>query len=126
MKNALIILLALVANVPFAQAQPEDYAPEPELRGKPVQGGLIFGKATPGSKVWLDNTAVMVSPQGLFVIGFGRDETGTRTLRVEPQQFEAWEGDLTVQPREYDIERVDGLPPRTVTPDPEAAETHPQ
>ena len=83
---------------------------------------MIFGKATPGSKVWLDDTAVMVSPQGLFVIGFGRDETGTRTLRVEPQQFEAWEGDLTVRPREYDIERVDGLPPRTVTPDPEAAE----
>jgi murein DD-endopeptidase MepM/ murein hydrolase activator NlpD len=29
---------------------------------------------------------------------------------------------LDVAPREYDIERVDGLPPRTVTPDPEALE----
>jgi murein DD-endopeptidase MepM/ murein hydrolase activator NlpD len=56
------------------------------------------------------------------VIGFGRDETGERKLMVlEP----ASEKEVLVLPialREYDIERVDGLPPKTVTPDPEALE----
>ena len=64
----------------------------------------------------------MVSGDGRFVIGFGRDETGTRQLQVgrpnEPVQLV----ELAVDAREYKIERVDGLPPRTVTPDPEATQ----
>jgi len=93
-----------------------------ELDGEPVQGGLIFGTTTPGSRVFLDDTEVMVSGDGRFVIGFGRDETGQRNLLVtEPgRQTESLE--LAIALREYAIERVDGLPPQTVTPDPEAAE----
>lgn len=93
-----------------------------ELSGEPVQGGLIFGKTDPGSKVYLDDTAVMVSPQGNFVIGFGRDETGERQLTVSRPDAEKEVIALPVAAREYDIERVDGLPPKTVTPDPAAAE----
>jgi murein DD-endopeptidase MepM/ murein hydrolase activator NlpD len=93
-----------------------------ELSGEAIQGGLIFGKTSPGASVQLDETEVMVSADGNFVIGFGRDETGERKLMVlEP----AGEKEVLVLPialREYDIERVDGLPPKTVTPDPEALE----
>lgn len=92
------------------------------LSGEPVQGGLIFGQAQPGSTVRLDGESVMVSEHGVFVIGFGRDETGTRILEVQSPDSGSTVRELAVQPREYDIERVDGLPPRTVTPDPEAAE----
>ena len=53
-----------------------------ELDGEAIQGGLIFGKTSPGATVTLDETAVMVSPQGHFVIGFGRDESGERTLAI--------------------------------------------
>lgn len=93
-----------------------------ELRGEAIQGGLIFGQATPGCHVSLDGKAIMVSADGLFVIGFGRDETGVRRLEVQPPGAEPITRELKVRPREYDIERVDGLPPQTVTPDPEAAE----
>jgi murein DD-endopeptidase MepM/ murein hydrolase activator NlpD len=92
------------------------------LDGEPIQGGLIFGRVPPGSEVTLDGTAMMVSPDGFFVIGFDRDESGTRTLSVISPDLNPLTQDLTVQSREYDVERVDGLPPETVTPDPEAAE----
>jgi murein DD-endopeptidase MepM/ murein hydrolase activator NlpD len=93
-----------------------------ELRGEPVQGGLIFGQTDAGSSITLDGEPVPVSEQGEFVIGFNRDETGTRTLRVSPPSGPESVQQLVVAARDYQVERVDGLPPRTVTPDPEAAE----
>ena len=93
-----------------------------ELNGEAVQGGLIFGKTSPGAQVHLDDTEVMVSPDGDFVIGFGRDETGERQLLVLEPTGEKEVLALPIALREYDIERVDGLPPKTVTPDPEALE----
>jgi murein DD-endopeptidase MepM/ murein hydrolase activator NlpD len=64
----------------------------------------------------------MSTTDGHFVIGFDRDETGTRELLVTHAELPPEKLQLTVKARAYDIERVDGLPPRTVTPDPAAAE----
>jgi len=93
-----------------------------ELDGVAVQGGLIFGQTEAGNQVFLDDSEIMVSADGRFVIGFGRDETGSRTLRVTESPHSEVSLTLEVAPREYKIERVDGLPPKTVTPDPEAAQ----
>ena len=92
-----------------------------ELRGECVQGGLIFGLTQPGNQIFLDDTEIMVSGEGKFLIGFGRDETGERLLRVKGGPGFDELVTLRVAPREYNIEKVDGLPPRTVTPDPAAA-----
>jgi len=93
-----------------------------ELQGEAVQGGLLFGQCTPGCSVFLDDTGVQVSPDGRFVIGFDRDETGERSLRISEAGEVVQVQNLVVATRQYDIERVDGLPPKTVTPDPEALE----
>ena len=93
-----------------------------ELSGEAIQGGLIFGKTSPGNSVLLDGKAVMVSAQGEFVIGFGRDEKGTRSLLIRDPGGQEESVSLPIALRDYQIERVDGLPPKTVTPDPEAAE----
>ena len=93
-----------------------------ELDGEPVQGSLMFGKAEPGSSVMLDDLEVPVSGNGDFVIGFGRDETGTRVLRVTGPDGIQQARELPVQGRDYDLERVDGLPPATVSPPPEVSE----
>jgi len=93
-----------------------------ELRGEPVQGGLMFGDVEPGSRVTLDDRDVMVSPEGRFVIGFGRDEKGPKTLTVVDPKGSAQERTFGIEPRDYRIEEVDGLPQRTVTPDPADAE----
>ncbi len=88
-----------------------------ELQGSAVQGGLIFGTATPGSTITLDGQPVSISADGLFVIGFGRDETGVRQLKVKSPDNVEFQQDLAVKARDYRLEKVDGLPPATVTPD---------
>ena len=87
-----------------------------ELSGDPRQGALLWGRVTAGSKVMLDDEALKVSGDGVVVLGFGRDESGTRTLRVEGA--ENCSRDLEIAGREYRIQRVEGVPQRTVTPDP--------
>ena len=82
----------------------------------------MFGSCAPGCQVTLDGKDILVSPEGRFVIGFDRDETGERRLEVTGHDGSAQARTLAVATREYDIERVDGLPPQTVTPDPEALE----
>jgi murein DD-endopeptidase MepM/ murein hydrolase activator NlpD len=91
-----------------------------ELSGTAMQGQVIFGQTSPGAKVSLDDRAVMVSPEGQFVIGFGRDQTGSQTLAISLPSGGSETHVLDIAPREYNIERVDGLPPSTVTPDPSA------
>ncbi len=101
---------------------PSSLLAETQLSGEAIQGGLIFGQTTAGSKVTLDGAALLVAADGHFVIGFDRDESGTRELTIRQSGQTAETIELMVKPRNYNVERVDGLPPRTVTPDPEAAE----
>lgn len=91
-----------------------------ELQGEPIQGGLVFGKVKPGSTVTLDGEPVIVSGNGDFVIGFGRDDSGSVRLHIEEPGMHPETHEWTIAAREYNIERVDGLPPQTVTPDPES------
>ncbi len=93
-----------------------------ELHGDAIQGGLIFGQTEPGARVALNGRTVMVSADGHFVIGFGRDASGVETLAIELPSGTLETQTLNIIARDYPIERVDGLPPATVTPSPEAAE----
>lgn len=112
MQRQLFLLLLLSAFFLFSS-----HAFSVEFTGSAVQGGLLFGIAQPGSSVTLDGEHVAVSEEGRFVIGFGRDETGTRKLSIRSAGGEVWHKELPVKAREYAIEHVDGLPPSRVTPD---------
>lgn len=95
------------------------FAVELKLDGPVVQGGLLIGKVAPGSRVIHDGTPVRVSPRGEFVIGFGRDAKPDSTLAVVSPEGLQTEHKLGVEQRQYRIQRIDGLPPRKVTPRPE-------
>lgn len=90
-----------------------------ELDGSLVQGGLLFGQAPEGSQAWLDGQPLMISTDGAFLIGFGRDDTESRTLEVELPDGQRWSRSLRPQPRSFDIQRIDGLPSEQVIPRPE-------
>lgn len=114
--RAAILLLALCAGCASAPVAAE---PALELKGEWRQGSVIFGRTAPGATVSFNGRALRVSPEGLFVIGLDRDEPARAKLEV------AWDGRVArrafeVQPREYDVQRIDGLPPAQVTPPPEA------
>lgn len=83
-----------------------------------TQGGLITGRVSPGSRVWLEDVEVRVAPDGHFLLGFGRDASESATLRIREPEGSDKVMRLEVARRNYDIQRVDGLPPRKVTPKP--------
>ena len=86
------------------------------LSGELVQGGLVYGKALPGSRVSQDGQAVRVSDQGDFLLGFTRDAPATSQLRIELPDGKVEQRSLQVAAREYRIQRIDGLPKSKVTP----------
>jgi len=89
-----------------------------ELDGPVVQGALRIGVVVPGAAVAVDGQPVRVEPQtGRFVFGVARDRTEAVHLRVTPMGGVSEDLTFAVTAREYDIERIDGLPPRKVTPD---------
>ena len=92
---------------------------ETRLEGRPVQGGLLSGWTAPGSTVMLDDTPVLQTAQGDFVIGFGRDAAPGAVLHVTgPCAPRGRRIALTVAGRVFPVQRIDGLPPKMVTPDP--------
>lgn len=91
-----------------------------DLVGEPQQGGLVWGRVEPGHTVTLDGHKVSKTPQGVFVLGFGRDAKATQTLAV--LGLNSCQRELHVSSRKYNISRVEGVPQRTVTPPPEQLE----
>ena len=92
-----------------------------EFKGKFEQGSFILGKTEPGSKVFIDKRKIRVSDQGFFAFGLDRDRKNDVTIKIHK------DGKLItiykkVLKREYKIQRIDGLPPKQVTPPPEVYE----
>ena len=93
-----------------------------ELQGQLTQGSLIRGQALSGTKIWLNNVPVEVSDEGYFAFGFGRDASLKHQLKwIDPDGVQ---GDkiLELEKRTYDIQRIDGLPTKMVTPPAEVIE----
>ena len=96
-----------------------DAASALELEGPITQGGLIVGRAEPGARVALDGRAIRVAPDGRFLIGFGRDHSPRAGLTVTAPDGRVTRRTLAIAQRRYDIQRIEGLPPKLVTPDAE-------
>lgn len=90
-----------------------------ELHGAKTAGALMIGKTSPGSQVKLNDKTLTVSKNGVVVFGFERDAKGPQTLTVKLADGSVHEQVIALEPRNYKIDRVEGVPQRTVTPDPE-------
>ena len=88
-----------------------------EFNGALEQGGFIWGKVAPGSAVRLDGQQLDVLEDGTTFAGFGRDAPSTAELVVSGPR--PCSQTLQVASREYNIQRVEGVPQETVTPPPE-------
>ena len=88
------------------------------VEGALTQGALVEGQTAPGAAVTLDGVAIRTNPDGHFVIGFGRDH-GPNASLAATKDGETVTKTLTISARTYDIQRIEGLPPKQVTPPPE-------
>ena len=89
------------------------------LEGNFIQGGLVRGRTDPKAVVELDGRRVSVSPDGIFIIGFTRDASAKATLKLRLADGTEEVQVLEIAQRQYDIQRLDGLPDKYVTPPPE-------
>ena len=108
--------LALLALPPSFGLTPAVAETEVRLDGPRTQGGLLRGQVPPGSTVEYEGDAVRVSRDGWFLVGFGRDASPEAELVVIHPDGRRERRVLKVERRQYDIQRIDGLPARKVTP----------
>jgi murein DD-endopeptidase MepM/ murein hydrolase activator NlpD len=119
LRHAWVAGLVLIGSVRLADAGPLQAAAIPEHL---PQGGTAIVQLTPGEGAELDGRALKVSPEGWIVFGVGRDAGGAlRFERIDSAGLRH-RHDIRIVPRDFRIERVDGLPQQTVTPDPVIAE----
>lgn len=86
------------------------------------QGSLVIGKVPAGARVVYRDRAVRVSDYGTVVIGVGRDEAGPVQLQITRADGSRDTASIAITPRDWPVERVNGVPPATVNPPPAIAE----
>jgi len=92
------------------------------LEGKLVQGGMAIGTVDPATTVHFHGKAVRVSADGLFVIGFSRGAEAESVIELHQPSGTVEKHPFTIEKRTYNIQRIDGLPPRKVSPSAEDLE----
>jgi biotin carboxyl carrier protein len=86
------------------------------------QGALVFGKVPAGSRVTYGDRALRSTGYGTVVFGVGRDASGPLQVEVVRPDGSRTRARILVDPRDWPMERVDGVPPKTVEPPPAIAE----
>ena len=106
------VLIAAVSlnSVAFACEQPVQIAEET------ISGALLSGETCPGDQLIFLEQAFSADDNGQFVIGFGRDIVGEHTLWRKTASGDEAVAAILVQPREYNVSVIEGVPQRTVTP----------
>jgi murein DD-endopeptidase MepM/ murein hydrolase activator NlpD len=92
------------------------------LEGHLVQGGMAIGKVEPSATVHFHGKKIRVSPEGLFVIGFSRNAEPETLIELQLPSGTVEKHPVRIEKRTYKIQRIDGLPPRKVTPSAEDLE----
>ena len=86
-----------------------------EFIGKFIQGHFILGKTKYGSKVYIDKKIVKVSKDGYFVFGIDRDRKYDIVITVKNSSLNQ-RITKKVLKRKYNIQKIDGLDEKKVTP----------
>jgi murein DD-endopeptidase MepM/ murein hydrolase activator NlpD len=122
---ALLALLAASAAAGATGLSPAVAAPDPDRIVFPAsvsQGAMVIGKVPPGSTVRHAGRTLRVTGYGSVVFGVGRDAVTPLEVEVVRPDGRAETLAITITQRDWPIERVDGVPPKTVAPPPAIAE----
>lgn len=112
------LLLIALASVPIASHAADSGSAFP---ASVPQGSLIRAKVDPHATVVFAERTLRVGPQGEIAFGVGRDESGPVTVEIQTADGKRDQVSIEVTPRDWPIERIVGVPPKTVEPPPEIA-----
>ena len=113
MMRRIALLACLLLSFPFS-------AEALELTDEMEQGGLVIGRAEPGAKVSLDGMMLDVDESGTIAMGFARDHGEGATLNIVYPDGRTETRALAIAKRDWQIQRVEGVPQKYVTPPPDA------
>ncbi|ATD67619.1 MULTISPECIES: M23 family metallopeptidase [Luteimonas] len=113
-----LIVLSLLLAAPLVAQDTSDVRFPAQVQ----QGSLVVGKVPAGSRVRFRDRDLRVSGYGTVVLGIGRDETGPVQLDVTRPDGSRHPASIAITPRDWPVERVNGVPPATVNPPPAIAE----
>ena len=107
-KILIIFIFCYISNISFSQTLPESI----------IQGALI-GQLDEGDSLKLNGKDLKISPDKQFVFAVGRDELGPMNITVLKNNEVISINQIKVIEREYEIQRINGLPKKMVSPDEE-------
>ena len=110
--NKLLLIVAILFSTNVFSA---------EFKGKFIQGHFIIGKTDQDSKVFIDKKEIKVSKDGYFAFGLDRDRKYDVTITIK-SNGKTKRIVKRVQKRKYNIQRIDGLNEKKVTPPEEVYE----
>jgi murein DD-endopeptidase MepM/ murein hydrolase activator NlpD len=118
--------LAAYATAPMAQTPQrvgDAVAPvrQTVLPKSASQGAMVVGTTHIAATVTLDGRQLRVSPAGIFVFGIGRDARGEVVVSIKQPGTDVILHRIAITPRDWPIERINGVPPATVNPPPAIA-----
>ncbi|MCY4471782.1 MAG: M23 family metallopeptidase [Kistimonas sp.] len=111
--SAIRWLAATAVLVPlFAAAAQAAETTGPQLK----QGSLYRGQVKPGTQVYYAGKPVRTTAEGSFVIGFGRDTPVNQVFYTQTHSGGRIARRLSLSPRTWLIERINGLDEKHVSP----------
>ena len=121
-----LLLLALTACATQSRREhPYTNAAQPLeilLPASASQGALVIGRADPASIVTVAGRHLRLSADGSFAFGISRDATGESVVGVQAPGAARVDRRIAIVARDWPVERIEGVPPATVTPPPAIAE----
>lgn len=109
-----------------ASASAKELAEPLVLEGQLTQGALLTGKVSPGASVAYVSgegklNPLTVSVSGTFALGLGRDADQALHIQVT-EQGKTYDYHYEITPRDYQIQRIEGVQQKHVTPPKEVLE----
>lgn len=116
------LFLLASASLAFLPRTVRADTPRLVLVGKLEQGSLVVGRTEAGAKVMAGDAAARVSPDGVFAFGLDWDQTAPTHLEVHYADGSREARDVAPVKRQYEVQAINGLPEKFVSPSPEELE----
>ncbi len=113
-------VLSADSEFPLAAEAGAVIAAELNCTGPYIEGAAIICRAEPGTLVTLGDQSGTADNEVWVILGINRDSEEEMTLTAEFSSGGMIRQVQAIEQREYNIQRVDGVPPQTVNPPEEA------
>ena len=86
------------------------------FKGEFLQGGLLIGQVQEGQTVSYQGKSIKLTTNNQFLLGLGRNAPAITSITINSQDQDPETITLEIAPRQYNIQKIEGVPAKTVTP----------